>query len=258
VRALTRDQAASLRDWFLPDRPGPLVGLHVLQTGNGTLFADRWPDPRAIVAEVAGNYSLVGDPDALQPGEVQAQVVGFVDAPERFNALLHSSAFPTVIEWERIILDWDLSAMREDVRTASSGVRRLRSADAAALVKISPEVSWLAKTWGGLAGLATSGCAWGAFVDDRIVSIACTFFVGERYEDIGVATEPAHRGRGLSTACAAGLCADIRNRGRLPTWTTSPDNEPSLRVADKLGFVLRRHDRLLVVGRGVPETPRRW
>jgi hypothetical protein len=53
------------RSWFLPVRPGPLVGLHVLQSGHGACFADRWPEPRMLLANVAGNYSLAGDPDAL-------------------------------------------------------------------------------------------------------------------------------------------------------------------------------------------------
>jgi predicted GNAT family acetyltransferase len=84
-------------------------------------------------------------------------------------------------------------------------------------------------------------------VDGRLVAVACSFFVGERFEDIGVVTESTHRGLGLSTACAAALCGDIRSRGRRPSWTTSTDNRPSLRVADKLGFVVQRHDRLLLV-----------
>jgi RimJ/RimL family protein N-acetyltransferase len=254
VLELTPSEAASLRGWFVPERPGPLVGLHVLQTGIGTVLADRWPEPRAVVAQVAENYSLQGDPDALQPAQLQAQVVGFVDAPGTFDALLHA-AFPTLIEWHRVILEWDPTARRRDVtpKPAGSGARRLTSADAPALAAISPEIAWVARTWGGPVGLATNGYAWGAFVEQRLVSIACTFFVGERYEDVGVATEPAYRARGLSTACAAGLCDDIRTRRRVPTWATSPDNQPSLRVAAKLGFVVRRHDRLLAVGRGLPE-----
>ena len=39
---LTPQQTAALYDWFVPDRPGPLVGLHVIQTGQGVCYADRW------------------------------------------------------------------------------------------------------------------------------------------------------------------------------------------------------------------------
>ena len=105
--------------------------------------------------------------------------------------------------------------------------------------------------------LASSGHAWGAFTEDRLVSVACTFSVGERYEEVGVVTVPEFRGMGLSVACAGALCADIQGRGRIPSWSTSPDNTPSLRVAQKLGFELRRRSRLYVVGMPVPEPARR-
>ena len=42
---ISQQQLAMLKARFLPDRPGPLIGLHVLQTGHGVCFVDRWPDP---------------------------------------------------------------------------------------------------------------------------------------------------------------------------------------------------------------------
>jgi hypothetical protein len=59
---LTREQLATLRHWFRPERPGPLVAQHVLATGNGTCLADRWPDPRALVVQTGGNYTV---PDCI-------------------------------------------------------------------------------------------------------------------------------------------------------------------------------------------------
>jgi predicted GNAT family acetyltransferase len=93
----------------------------------------------------------------------------------------------------------------------------------------------------------------GAFRSGRLAAVACSFFAGVRYEDIGVVTQPAERGQGLGMACAGALCAAIQGRGRQPSWSTSPDNTASLRVAEKLGFVLQRRDRLLVVGKSLPE-----
>lgn len=66
-------------------------------------------------------------------------------------------------------------------------------------------------------------------------------------------TEPEFRGLGLSVACAGALCEEIRARGRIPSWTTSPDNLASKRVAEKLGFTWQRNDYLYVVGIDVPE-----
>lgn len=101
---LTPDQTATLRDWFLPDRPGPLVGLHVINTRNGACFADRWPEPRAIWSEVAGNGSFAGDPGAFSPDDLKDRVAGFVEAPEPFEPLLRA-AFSSIHVWDRVVLD---------------------------------------------------------------------------------------------------------------------------------------------------------
>lgn len=247
-------QAATLGGWFRPDRPGPLVGLHVLQTGNGACFVDRWPDPRAVLVETAGNYSLGGDDDRLAPGDLRRRIAGFVEAPGSFEPRLRE-ACPTLVVWERVILE--LAEGPPVVSPRSSAVRRLGPPDAFQVWGLSPESAWIAKTWGGPTGLAASGRAWGAFVGGRLAAVACTFFVGQRYEDIGVVTEPEHRGAGLSAACAGALCDDIRRRGRRPSWSTSPDNGASLRVAEKLGFKAQRHDQLYAIGAPIPAPPRR-
>ncbi len=251
---LTPDQTATLRDWFLTDRPGPLVGLHVIHTGNGSCFVDRWPDPRAVLVETAENYALTGVPAALQPVDLQPWIAGFVDAPEPFVPLLRTT-FADVRVWDRVMLDLQQAPRFTPPRDHL--VRRLGPADTEHLSGMCAEVTWIGKTWGGPAGLARSGYAWGAFAAGRLVSVACSFFVGARYEDLGVVTEPEFRGLGLSVACAGALCGDILDRGHWPSWTTSPDNTASLRVAEKLGFVVRRRDYLYVAGRSIPEAARR-
>ena len=249
---LTSKQAATLRSWFLPDRPGPLIGLHALHTGQGSFHADRWPAPSALLVEVAGNYSMAGNPARLSPAFLQARVAGFLEAPAPFEPLLQLT-FPGATKWPRVIL------ARQDAPVGQGPpgfkLRLLSPGDAASVRDTDPDVTWIAKTWGGPAGMAASGYAWGAFAGDQLTAIACTFFVGERYEEIGVATEPAYRGRGLAGACASFLCQDIAGRGRQPSWSTSPDNAPSLRVAKKLGFTLQRRDRLFVIGMPPPPPP---
>ena len=79
------------------------------------------------------------------------------------------------------------------------------------------------------------------------------FYVGARHADLGVVTDPGFRGRGLSTRCAAAVAADVRARGLVPTWTTSPDNTASLAVAARLGFVRHREDVLYAVRVPIPD-----
>ncbi len=117
---------------------------------------------------------------------------------------------------------------------------------------LEPAAAWISKTWGGAQGLANSGYSWGAFVDGELAAVACTFFLGWSYEDVGVVTVSKFQRRGLSTACTAALCRDIRARGHQPTWETSPDNTASLRVAEKLGFQVARRDVSYVIGIDIP------
>lgn len=249
---LTPQQTATLRHWFLPDRPGPLIGLHLIQSGHGTCWVDRWPEPRALYVDTARNGSLVGDPGVLTPALIREVVAGFVEAPPAFVPLL-TATFPELIVWDRVI--YSLSRAPTYTTPAHVTVRRLTAADADHLARLSDESSWISKTWGGAVGLAASGYAWGVFAGGRLAAVANSFFLGDRYEEIGVVTEPEFRGQGLSVACAGRLCAEVHARGHIPSWTTSPDNVASRRVAEKLGFAFERNDVLYVIGMDVPKNP---
>ena len=233
--------AAAVAALFAPERPGPLIHAHVAATGVGRCRADRADDPRTAVAELpGGNLACRGEPVAV------AGLIGLVEAPPEWVPALRDVA--SVGVWDRVVAELPDAA---DPRVGRP-VRRLTPADVAGLDALDPSIAWISETWGGHAGLAASGVAWAAFEGERPVAVACAFYVGRSYEDIGVVTEPEHRGRGLSTACAAAVLADIRARGRRPSWTTSPENAGSRAVADRLGFVPVRDDVLYVVGVPVP------
>lgn len=236
-----------LRQWFRPELPGPLVWSHVVRTGRGRCLADRWPNPRTVIAEAADNYSLRGDPAHLD--DQPEPIAGFVEAPEEFLTELRCLD-PDLLVWERVIL-----AQNEHIRcppAPAAVVRRLTATDTGALAGLSEGISWISKTLGGPAGLAASGLGWGAFSDVQLASVAAPFFLGEDHEDLGVVTERDFRNRGLSTACAAAVVADIRSRGRQPTWTTSLDNVASLSIARRLGFRPVREDQLYLMRTPVP------
>jgi hypothetical protein len=246
---LTPEQARTLRIWFDPQRPGPQVGLHVLNTGNGACWVDRWPEPRAVLVETVTNYHIAGEVEHFDIAALRQQVSGVVDTTDSLSRSI-TRFFPNSVLWERVIFAF--GRLPRMPRLKEAEVRRLGSADTYHLWGLTHESSWISKPWGGPVGLAASGMAWGAFVDNRLVSVANTFFLGDTYEDIGVVTEPGYRGRGLSVACVAGLCRDILGRGHQPSWSTSTDNNASIRVAEKAGFVFERNDVLFVIGVGVP------
>ncbi|GEL20423.1 GNAT family N-acetyltransferase [Pseudonocardia asaccharolytica] len=233
--------AAAVADWFA-ERPGKLMHAHITQTGIGRCRVDRWPGPSTVLAELPGNIAARGEPRPVP------DLVGFVQAaPEWLPALREVD--PGTAVWDRVVA---VLPDAVDVPAPAHPVRRLGPDDAAALAGLDPSIGWVCGTWGGPAGVAASGMAWAAFDDDRPVSVACSFFVGSAQEDIGVVTDPHHRGRGLSTACAAALVGEIRSRGRRPTWTTSPDNAASLAIAARLGFTRVREDVLYAVHTPIP------
>ena len=124
---LDRRRTATLRGWFLPERPGPLVGMHVIQTGHGRCWVDRWPNPRAVLVETGRNYALLGDPDALTSDGLRPHVVGFVEAQERFLPLLRET-FEDMVDWGRVIF-----TLRDEpsyVLPQGFVIRRLRPGDA--------------------------------------------------------------------------------------------------------------------------------
>ncbi len=243
---LAPEQIAELRPWFTPDQPGPItIGPHVINTGHGTVWADQWPAANVILAEVAGNYLLRGEPAALTAADLRLHVRGYLAASDDFLPLLEAIS-GQVITWARVI--YVLEDFPRYTVPDNFLIRRLAKADADALAGLSREANWVYKTWPSAAALAESGYAWGAFTARGLVSVACTFFLGDEYEDIGVVTEPAFRGLGLTVACSGGLCADIQARGHIPSWSTSTDNVASQRVAEKLGFTFVRNDVLYLIG----------
>ena len=208
-----------------------------------------FPIRRALLAEVAGNYQFYGDPDAFTPEEIAPLLKGFIDCPSRFEPLLRA-ACPDLISWQRIVFQLEnLRAISTPARTA---IRRLENADASLLASLSPDTAWVIKTWGGADGAARSGKTWGAFVEGKLASVACPFFMGLEVEDLAVATELPYRSRGLSTACAHALIQDVLQRGKQVSWNTSTDNVASIRVAEKLGFRFARTDTLFVTGVEIP------
>jgi GNAT superfamily N-acetyltransferase len=241
-------KAADVDGFFAPERPGPLIQPHIRTSSVGRCRADRWPDPRTVLAELpGGNVALRGEPAQIDG------LAGLIEAPPEWLPALRA-VDPRTAVWPRVVAVLPDDA---DVPAPRHPVRRLAAGDAAALERLDPSIAWIGETWGGPAGLAASGYAVAAFDDDdddRPVSVACAFFVGRRHEDIGVVTARDFRGRGLSTACAAAVVADIRARGHRPTWTTSPDNAASRAVAARLGFVHESDDVLYAVRTAIPQV----
>jgi len=247
MQRLAREQLCVLRPWFMPERPGPLIFSHHQATGFGQCRIDRWPDPRAVVVEVGGNYTIMGDPTAISTAALTT-LKGFVTAPPEWEKIL-CEVDQNAVQWSRIIsvLPRSVEGLELDPR-----IRRLNQSDKDAVANMAPADQWISETWDGPNGLCNSGMAWGLVEDGSVLTLAASFFVGEQFEDIGVVTKLANRRQGLAQAAAMAAAIDIRSRGRQPTWSTSPDNDGSLAIARHLGFVEHHHEYLWAVNRSIP------
>lgn len=115
-------------------------------------------------------------------------------------------------------------------------VRMLGEADLPLLEAATESLDMGDWRFGSAGALLAEGLAAGAVIDGALAAVAFTAALGERYADVGIATQETRRGQGLATAAAALVCAAIQAGGRTPVWGTSAENPASQRVAAKLGF----------------------
>ena len=86
----------------------------------------------------------------------------------------------------------------------------------------------------------------GIIEDGHAISVCFCARRSESAAEAGIETAEQFRGRGLASRVAAAWAAAIRATGRLPIYSTSWSNKPSLAVARKLGLVTCANDWNLV------------
>ncbi|MFB0632434.1 GNAT family N-acetyltransferase [Streptomyces sp. AB3(2024)] len=225
----------ALAGWFPAGAPGPsALTEHALTTQAGRWWVDRVVQPRVIAAECGHHLLLRGDPQALAPQDLARFADRHIEASGRFLPLIRT-AFDHVSPRQRMV---HVRRSAAPVTRPPRGVtvRRLDAGDARALATIPPAMSWIHHTWGGPEALARSGYAWAAFHGNRIVAVACTYFLGTAYEDIACVTVPDPRIQYLVLDCVNALCSDIAARRHTPSWTCSTANRPGRLLAWTAGF----------------------
>jgi RimJ/RimL family protein N-acetyltransferase len=77
---------------------------------------------------------------------------------------------------------------------------------------------------------------WGAYLEGKIVSVASLRPVHKTLYEVGINTLPPHRRKGWGTAVASTATAGGLTLAPLVQWSAPLHNEPSMRIAQRLGF----------------------
>ncbi|MFG2430760.1 GNAT family N-acetyltransferase [Streptomyces sp. NPDC048590] len=224
---------------FLTGAPGTAaLAEHVLSTGHGRWWTDRADRPRVVAVTCGGHALLAGDPSAIAPDELSPLARHRIETPGRFVPVL-GAAFERLVPCERMLYVHRGPAIAPRLPRGVT-VRRITPEDASALAAPAPAMALIHESWDGPGALAASGLGWIATRRGRVLAVACSRFVGSRYEDVVCVTAPDERRQHLALACVTGLTADIAARGHRAGWSCSRDNRPSRLLAWTAGFRLTR------------------
>lgn len=91
---------------------------------------------------------------------------------------------------------------------------------------------------GSAARTLSDGVAAGSVSGGKLVSAITTSAWAGLHVDLGAATLPEARRRGLASAAAFLVCSDLRAAGLTPVWVAGEPNIASWRIPEKLGFRL--------------------
>ena len=240
-----RDRLAVVR--ALGDTPETVIGVHLLRRGLCRALINGEPDrPDAAMLQVIADPSepagFGNDPAALW--HLLRALHGWrcVNVPRAVGPQLAARIEAETGRACRLYEDVYHVLMAPVAARPHPAVRRLTPADRPLLDTAESDLGTPGWNWGGTEVMLRESVAAGAVVDGRLVAIAFAAAMSTRHADVGVATLSPWQRQGLATAAAALVCAGIQATGRTPVWSTGEDNQASLRVAGKLGFVevLRR------------------
>jgi RimJ/RimL family protein N-acetyltransferase len=93
-------------------------------------------------------------------------------------------------------------------------------------------------TWGSLESYTAHGYGFVLLQGNEPVSSCISVFASETTDEISVHTEEKYQRQGWATVTAACFITECLTRGRTPNWECFWENEPSVKLAQKLGFVM--------------------
>jgi RimJ/RimL family protein N-acetyltransferase len=90
--------------------------------------------------------------------------------------------------------------------------------------------------WGSLDTFADKGVGYCVLHDGDVVSWCYVEAFGRQAQSVGIWTSPDHRGEALGTAVGSAVIRHCLGQGYAPFWICDDGNQPSRRLAERLGF----------------------
>jgi GNAT superfamily N-acetyltransferase len=250
----------------LPDIPRWLETRGMLLAGEAEVTGLREDGPHFVARDtVTGLVSVVGRPDAaavrqaveaspdsaeplLAPGDSAEYVASLLPGWRREAAVLHllasSASLPKflvsevggMLAWPYV--DVDPEDLRPESMPDDVAMRFISTAELAAVTGI-PDMLRRELT---IAVLRRRLAA--TFLNGAAVSFCYAGYVTETLWDVSIDTLEAFRRHGYAGLCVAYVIDQMNRERKRPVWGAVESNEPSLRLASKLGF--RPVDRITV------------
>ena len=211
----------------VPDRPEWVETRSALLAG-GRLFGE--PGGAVVLPPECDTLCVIGRPDAwtlaqaIENGRPGAEVLAQDADHEHVAALLGLAGDPAIIHAP------GPAGLRIQPRTLALCTEVLRSTDADRLSQLPPELR--DELVAALGWTEITSCAW----EGALAAFCYPGSWTENWWDVSVDTVEPYRRRGCAAAAFWAVWEAMRLQGKQPVWGALESNEPSWRLARKLGF----------------------
>lgn len=218
----------------------------------GRIFIDQKDNPQIVMIwTTVGYYFLFGDPSSISDLESISQILTQVFIPASqatgetgFILIPSSPGWKTiipillpdreVIEIYRCphILNIDSFQQKADWRMQIPPGFHLQSIDESIVQKIGVLASWSS-----MEDFLTNGIGYALVKGEEIASTCVSVFSSSEKVEMDVNTDEKFRRLGLAGLICSAFIEKCTQSGKLPNWECFWDNEPSVNLAKKLGFI---------------------
>jgi GNAT superfamily N-acetyltransferase len=211
----------------VPSAPGAVL---VMETADGTVWAGGRLTREAVADAVTGVETMAGD-----------LIFGFAGPDDPMRDLVPGEPY-----WRGEAIDFtDRQPADTSGQVVPAGCELVRI-DPALL----PRTEWGADTihaFGSAERWEELGVGYALVRDGELLAECLAGPRARGLLEMGVVTREAHRGHGYGTLVSRAVAEACEARGDRVWWNANADNEPSIRIARRIGFTMERRYELVAL-----------